>query len=399
MKTTSKRLLCFCLSLVLIFLSVTICSAQVKQERLYYNDEYMYKVNEDETVSILYYIGEGLSVTVPAYIDSKPVISIEAQAFYSTKVQSVVISEGIRSIGDEAFFYCTELVNVSLPSTLESAGIGVFRACTSLKNVWMHGNAQLGKYMFYGCTSLSKIELPDFAYYIPEGAFSYCTSLSFVILPQDLVEISPYAFYRSGLQSITLPPTVECIYQKAFAESKNLYNVFENGEIVYIAEDAFEGCGDDNLSGDYPSMTPPLDEPTAPKPPSIDTTPTIDEFPPTTTPSDTVVSEDGYILGAVGEMSDYEYRYNEEVRPNFERSKQEIMSLAWNVRTVGDADKDGRVSIKDATKIQCYVAGLVGESDKNFDYKNADVDTDGKVTVRDATKIQKFIAEILVSLC
>ena len=98
-------------------------------------------------------------------------------------------------------------------------------------------------------------------------------------------------------------------------------------------------------------------------------------------------------------MADYEYTYNEAAKPEFERTKQEIMSLAWNVRTIGDANNDGRVNIRDATTIQQYVAGLVSENDNDFDYKNADVDTDGKVTVRDATKIQKFIAEIILSLC
>lgn len=404
MKTASKKLLCFCLSLVLIFSAVAICSAQESQRKLYYNDEFVYEVNEDNTVRILYYTGKNLSgVVVPAYIDSKPVTSIGARAFYTTKVRSVIISEGIKSIGDEAFFYCTELSNVSLPSTLESTGIGVFRACTSLKNVYMHGNASLGKYMFYGCTNLSTIELPDVAYFIPEGAFSYCKSLRSVVLPQELVEICPYAFYRSGLQSVTLPHTVQCIYEKAFAESENLYNVYENGEIEYIAEDAFENCGDDTPNG-YPSVTPPYDDPTSPKPPSVDgDDSTTDEEPPTNPPtnppSDTVVTEDGYILGFAGEMADYEYTYNETVKPDFERTKQELLSLAWNVRTIGDANKDGNVNIKDATKIQRYVAGLVSENSKDFDYKNADVDTDGKVTVRDATKIQKLIAEIVLSLC
>ena len=82
MKTASKKLLCFCLSLVLIFSAVAICSAQESQRKLYYNDEYVYEVNEDNTVSILYYTGKNLSgVVVPAYIDSKPVTSIGARAF------------------------------------------------------------------------------------------------------------------------------------------------------------------------------------------------------------------------------------------------------------------------------------------------------------------------------
>ncbi len=402
MKITINKLVCFMLSAVLLFTAVTVYGAEVKNtkaenRKIFCNDEYIYEINDDETVSILYYTGEGLSVTVPAYIDSKPVISIEARAFYGTRIQTAVVSEGIRNIGNEAFFYCTELTNASLPSTLETTGTGVFRACTKLKNVWMHGNASLGKYMFYGCTSLSEIHLPDTAYCIPEGAFGYCASLRFVVMPSELVDICAYAFYGTGLISVTLPASAVYIFEKAFARCKDLISVYGNSEMEFVAEDAFEDCGMSS-GGNYPSITPPSQVPTTP--PSTGDNNTTDEFPPPSDPSsDSFVSEDGYMFGSAGEMEDYEYIYNEEVRPDFERSKQEILSLAWNVRTIGDANMDGQVNIKDATAIQKYIAGLTTEADLDFSYKNSDVDTDGKVTVKDATKIQKFIAGMLLSLC
>lgn len=398
MKTAIKKLLCFCLSLVLIFSAIPLCSAQESQKKLYCNDEYVYEVSPNNTINILYYTGENQSgVVVPAYIDSKPVTSIGARAFYTTKVRSVIISEGIKSIGDEAFFYCTELSNVSLPSTLESAGTGMFRACTNLKNVYMHGNGALGKYMFYGCTNLVLVEMPSKVYCIPEGAFSYCSSLRSVVLPQGLVEICPYAFYRSGLQSVVLPETVQSIYDKAFAYSENLSEVFESGEIDYVAEDAFEECGD-NGEHSYPSSKPPMDDLLTPKPPSYNDS-TIEEVPPSNPSADSVVTDDGYLFGPKGDMADYEESYNQQELSEFERVKQEVLALAWNVRTIGDANKDGAVNIKDATKIQCFAAGLISSDSEKFDYKNADADTDGKVTVRDATKIQKLIAGIINSLC
>ena len=58
---------------------------------------------------------------------------------------------------------------------------------------------------------------------------------------------------------------------------------------------------------------------------------------------------------------------------------------------VGDADMDGKVTIKDATTIQKYVADI----ETSIDLTNADCDFDAKITIKDATQIQKFVAELI----
>ena len=59
---------------------------------------------------------------------------------------------------------------------------------------------------------------------------------------------------------------------------------------------------------------------------------------------------------------------------------------------LGDADKDGEVTILDATHIQRFLADL--ESEENIDMDTADADSDGEVTILDATRIQRFLAEL-----
>lgn len=60
---------------------------------------------------------------------------------------------------------------------------------------------------------------------------------------------------------------------------------------------------------------------------------------------------------------------------------------------LGDADMDGDVTVMDATRIQRWLADLVGDSEINK--TNADVDRDGEVTVMDATRIQRKIAGLI----
>ncbi len=62
------------------------------------------------------------------------------------------------------------------------------------------------------------------------------------------------------------------------------------------------------------------------------------------------------------------------------------------IGTIGDANEDERVNIKDATQIQKSLVDLVTLSDKAK--LLADVDANGKVDIKDATCIQKFIAAI-----
>ncbi len=57
---------------------------------------------------------------------------------------------------------------------------------------------------------------------------------------------------------------------------------------------------------------------------------------------------------------------------------------------MGDADKDGSLTILDATHIQRYLADLIDESQIDLDV--ADYDGDGNITILDATAIQRNLA-------
>lgn len=61
----------------------------------------------------------------------------------------------------------------------------------------------------------------------------------------------------------------------------------------------------------------------------------------------------------------------------------------------GDADKDTKVTILDATIIQHLLAQMVTED--RVDTDNADVDGDSKVTILDATRIQHFLAGMITN--
>lgn len=78
---------------------------------------------------------------------------------------------------------------------------------------------------------------------------------------------------------------------------------------------------------------------------------------------------------------------------NVQAVETEKDSLSTVTYLYGDADKDNKVTISDATTIQKYLAGLqdLDEISKHI----SDVDMSGEVDINDVTLIQKFIAELI----
>lgn len=388
---------------LLIFTAFLLCVSMVipanatgeESRQLFRNDEYIYEVMSDGSVLIHYYIGFDDNVTVPAYIENKPVSTIGERAFYGTDIKSVSISEGITALGDEVFFYCYKLESAVLPKSIKQVGTGVFRDCMKLKSVtFTQGKGKLGLYMFYGCVSLTEVNLPKNADKVETGMFGYCTSLREITIPSSVRIINGYAFYSSGLVSVDLPPLLMSINKKAFAQSKQLMTVNHQSyieSVVSISSDAFEGCPvifpedtDPTESGSQdsvpaasipqittseacPDTVPPCETSSiAPDPTEILPMPGTDG-PDDSTQDEVTSSEDsftvmeGYYMGDEAGFYDSEEKVISSAHQSVEKSRQELLSLAWNVRILGDSDKDGAVNIKDATMIQRFSAGLVNK--------------------------------------
>ena len=86
------------------------------------------------------YIGEDSEVVVPSVDrDGNPVTHIDSRAFRDNKtITSVVVSEGIETMGKEVFEYCENLVEATLPYSLLECGYSTFRH-TSLHSIVIPG--------------------------------------------------------------------------------------------------------------------------------------------------------------------------------------------------------------------------------------------------------------------
>ena len=104
------------------------------------------------------------------------------------------------------------------------------------------GVTSIGQYAFYACTSLASITIPKSVTSIGEFAFNNCKALENIDLPEELTTINQYAFAQSGLTGVTIPANVKEISKGTFKECTALENVILSENITLINEDAFNGC-------------------------------------------------------------------------------------------------------------------------------------------------------------
>lgn len=103
---------------------------------------------------------------IPSTIGNEPVTEIWSRAFAGLPIlQSVVIPEGVRLIGDGAFTDCPELSAVIIPPSVCIIENRAFASCPSLKEVEINTLVApvITAEIFAGCH-------PDMVIYVPEGA-------------------------------------------------------------------------------------------------------------------------------------------------------------------------------------------------------------------------------------
>lgn len=116
--------------------------------------------------------------SVPSIYAGKPVTRIEATFKDWESLESVIIPDGVKTIGYNAFYRCTSLKSVHIAESVTEIGNSAFDSCTSLSEISIPYKVKLiGGSAFFNCISLKSIVIPENTYYIGPYAFSCCYSL------------------------------------------------------------------------------------------------------------------------------------------------------------------------------------------------------------------------------
>ena len=192
-------------------------------------------------------------------------------------IKTVVIGNGVTSIGGYAFSYCSGLTSVTIPASVTSIGNYAFSGCSGLTSIEIPSNVtSIGTRAFFGCSGLTSIEIPANVTSIGQSAFNRCSGLASVTIPASVTSIGDYVFndcsnlatitvetsntvYNSrngcnaiietssnkliaGCKNTTIPASVTSIGNYAFYGCSGLTSITIPASVTSIAYSAFFGC-------------------------------------------------------------------------------------------------------------------------------------------------------------
>ena len=173
-------------------------------------------------------------------------------------ISSVVIENGVTSIGDYAFYGCHSLTSVTIPEGVTRIGEHGFYYCDKLPSIILPNSLKtIGNEAFHPCEQLTSVTFGDSLVSIGEGAFSRCYMLKEIKLPKTLSKVSESSFHECySLESIvvdegntTYDSRENCnaiIETASNTLIKGCKNSFIPNTVKIIGWDAFYGCYDLN---------------------------------------------------------------------------------------------------------------------------------------------------------
>ena len=185
-------------------------------------------------------------------------------------IKKVVLTEGVKSVGDYAFYKCSNLDSIQfassvvsigrsafayaklseplvVPGTVKTFGASAFARCTALTDVTLKSGEGIsyGNALFDHCETLKNVTLPSTMTSVPGKMFSYCSAIDELEIPNNIssfgsVNSSPIDGMTS-LKKITIPEGIKKTYMRFFINCSNLRTVDFQG-VTEIAANTFMQC-------------------------------------------------------------------------------------------------------------------------------------------------------------
>lgn len=241
-------------------------------------DEFKYMILNDSCVTLTEVIHVDYSskcITVPSSVtfngitykvESLAAGAFAYQGFYVSGIDKLVLSEGIKEIGETALQDC-EFKSIELPNSLEKIGTDAFNnchelesldipgsvkiaqglsQCASLKQVILHEGTQfLGPNFLANCPKLKEVLFPSSICHYAGGTMTACDALSSIVSLSDSLSFESlggwYAWgYGSNHESVSLYIPEQYLSDgESDYNNKDPWTQFPN-KLQYVALESFE---------------------------------------------------------------------------------------------------------------------------------------------------------------
>ena len=228
-----------------------------------------YSVDANNNASFTGYDHPWQHVVVPSTINGYQVKTIANMAY--SYAETIVIPEGVTTIGGGAVRNMPSLISVTLPETITYIGESAFygsgnfttinlpEGLTYIGHGAFGGNPKfgagvdipstvtyIGDYAFWACGRLSSITIPGGVTYLGEACFSG-SSVTSATIGHGITTIPRLAFSQSSLAKISLPNTLTTIKEAAFMQIGREQKIIIPSSVSTIEPWAFRSSGVDAL--------------------------------------------------------------------------------------------------------------------------------------------------------
>ena len=203
-------------------------------------------------------------ITLPSNVQysnkSFRVTKIGKSALENADVKSVIVPEGIETIGERVFYLCENLESITIPSTLSSVEGMAFGNCSKIKKVYISDlaswcNISFNSYWGYDNSNplvrandlylnnelIEECVIPETVTEIKGGVFAGASFHSLSI-PNTVTTIGKSAFGGSGILYLELPTSIKKIPDEAFGYCVKLQTVVLPNSITEIGQRTFQNC-------------------------------------------------------------------------------------------------------------------------------------------------------------
>ena len=200
--------------------------------------------------------GEGAMTDFISEADDTAATTISAPwSIYSPQITKIVVEDGVTTIGARAFSMLHNAETVALPDSIESIGDFAFEFCESLTEIVIPANVgSIGYGAFSVCCELTDFTVAtDNEYYTTVDGVLFNKEKTILIcypagrtdkeyqIPATVIEVAPYAFQESYIETIIMNKGLLTISDYAFAECFELRNLVIPNSIETLGENPFRG--------------------------------------------------------------------------------------------------------------------------------------------------------------